>query len=208
MTSASIPALAAGDPAEIQTSHVPAHDLGAFVDRYPDIGSFRSALGPRRTAGDHHVADLDMRPSKQTGDAPVFDSSDRYFALTDFKRGDFNGDRPRPVDVSYESAPSAVVRQTLPAGLPVLAVARRDASTRALRDTICERQRGARTTHQQALADLAICLIDRAQNGGTYLVEEPLLLSRDTDDRPLVGIGFSIDSPECSRYTDRAGTSE
>ena len=54
--------------------------------------------------------------------------------------------------LSRRVGPPIKIKDGRPAALRVLIVARHDAATRALQDTICGLQRGARMKRQQALA--------------------------------------------------------
>ena len=67
-------------------------DLAMFVFLELDIGSFQSSPGPHRSPGDHHFADIGMRPSSHSYRALIFDEPDWRITLTHLTVGDFNDD--------------------------------------------------------------------------------------------------------------------
>jgi hypothetical protein len=74
-------------------SYFPKKDLGHFLaDRF-DLATIRSSVGPRRTPAKRTFADFDMKPSKATEDALVFDSpGDWLYELKIMDRRDVNSD--------------------------------------------------------------------------------------------------------------------
>lgn len=93
--SLNLPALAKG-----AKSFIPATPP-AFLVTYLDLASFRNSLGPRRNAGDHTFADLNISPTKVSATEVVFDSPDWYYSVRIIGRGDFNGDGIEDLEVCF-----------------------------------------------------------------------------------------------------------
>jgi len=78
--------------ASSQKSFLPREGLGRLIVDHLEITTFRSSLGPRRTPGMRHFADLGMKPTRVTEQRVEFDSDEWSYAITVTERADKNGD--------------------------------------------------------------------------------------------------------------------
>ena len=83
-------------------SYFPTKNLGLFFADKFDLASIRSSFGPRRSPALRTFTDLDMKPSKATEDALVFETPGRWlYKLKIVGRRDVNGDGIEDLEVCF-----------------------------------------------------------------------------------------------------------
>lgn len=83
-------------------SYFPKKDLSLFLVEKFDLASIRSSFGPRRSPALRTFADFDMKPSKATEDALVFETPGRWlYELKIVGRRDVNGDGIEDLEVCF-----------------------------------------------------------------------------------------------------------
>lgn len=75
-----------------QKSFLPREGVGRLIVDHLEITTFRSSLGPRRTPGMRHFADLGIEPTQVTEQRVEFDSDEWSYTVTVIERADKNGD--------------------------------------------------------------------------------------------------------------------
>jgi len=84
---------AVSTPLAAQTvSYIPSEGLEQFIVDRLDLTTFRNSLGPMRSAGMRHFADMGLVPTEISDGRIVFETETWYYSLEIEDRRDVNGD--------------------------------------------------------------------------------------------------------------------